>query len=163
MNMPAAQPLHRPGGLRGLLLPDHNDRLELMLDEVLLHWESTGGRGPFPVWSRFLLELKLHLETEERWVFPPFEVAHSFEAAAMRSQHNQLRALASKAENELSLQARAAPSLLALQRHLRAHAQEEDRLFHPWAVQHLDAEAWKSVRRAMRALMFNVSHEREEP
>jgi hypothetical protein len=165
MNMPAAQSPYRPGGLRGLLLPDHNDRLELMIDEILLHWESSPISGPLPVWERFRTELEEHLRLEEKWVFPSFEVAYPRDAASLRSNHTQLRALATKVESERALQTRAAPSLLALQKLLRTHALTEDKLFHPWAVENLDAEGWKAVRAALRALMFNVSnhHERENP
>jgi hypothetical protein len=164
MNM-AMTTVHRPGGLRGLLLPDHNDRLELMVDEVLLQWDATAGHGPFPVWTRFTTELEAHLHVEERWALPAFEAAYPKEAASLRSNHTQLRALVSKVEREMELKARTSGSLLGLQKLLRTHALLEDKLFHPWAVENLDAEAWKAVRAVMRALMFEIfnHHERETP
>lgn len=161
MALPRTDP--RPGGLRALLLPDHNDRLELMIDEVMLHWEDTGGAGPSTVWRRFREELERHLEVEERWLLPHFAKAHPVEAQQCGALHAQLRALAARAEPELQLHARHVPTVLELQRVLRAHARRADALLYPWAVEALDAGTWREVRTQMRKLLFDApTHNHED-
>jgi hypothetical protein len=163
MNMPAPHRTDvRAGGLRALLLPDHNDRLELMLDEVILHWEDTNGRGPFPLWRRFRDELERHLEVEERMLLPLFAATHPAEAANCLALHGELKGLVVKANSELELHARQAPSLLALQRLQRQHGRRTEHLLYPWAVEALDPAAWKSVRTEMRKLLFDVSPQHQE-
>jgi hemerythrin-like domain-containing protein len=152
----------RAGGLRALLLSDHNDRLELMLDEVILHWEDTGGAGPYPVWRRFTQELSRHLEIEEKLLLPEFGRAHPAEAKICATFHAQLRDLVARADSELELHARQIPSVLALQRAVRTHARQADGLLYPWAVSTLESNAWKEVRAQMRKLLFDAPPQRKE-
>lgn len=163
MNMPVSHSLHiRPGGLRALLLPDHNDRLELMLDDLLLERQVSDGKGALPVWRRFAREFAAHLESEERWLLPAFAATHPAEGAAVEALHAELRALVAQVERETALDARAISGLVTLEKRLRIHARLEDRHLHQWAVENLDPESWNAVRAGMRALMFDVSPNNQE-
>jgi hypothetical protein len=152
----------RPGGLRALLLPDHNDRLELLLEEVLLSRQLENASRGRPLWERFKLELAAHLETEEKWVIPYFRTAHPREAQGIDEVHAELRALADQVDRETALESRSIAGLVTLEKRLRAHASREDRRLYPWAVENLGTRPWKAIRAAMRSLMFDVSPQPEE-
>lgn len=163
MTTMASHSLHvRPGGLRSLLLSDHNDRLELMLEEVLLERQLGHGKLGQAIWRRFKKELLTHLEAEERWLLPTFKLAHPHDGEQVDAIHAELRALVEKVEQECAIDPRSCHALLALEKKLRAHAAHEDRHLYPWSVEHLDNGPWKAIRAAMRALMFHVSPNQKE-
>jgi hypothetical protein len=143
-------------------MPDHDDRLEVMLDEVLLHWEETAGIGPFPVWQRFTIELNAHLDLEEKLLLPLFTQARPADALACAALHAELRAALGRVERDLALKVRGAAALQALKTLLRFHGHRADEKLYPWAVEHLDAASWNTIREAMRALMFNASPNPED-
>lgn len=163
MTAMASHSLHvRPGGLRSLLMSDHNDRLELMLEEVLLERQLGHGKQGQAIWRRFKKELHTHLEVEERWLLPAFRLAHPHDAEQVDAIHVELRGLLERADHELAIDPRASGALLTLEKKLRAHAAHEDRHLYPWSVEHLDNGPWKAIRAALRALMFHVSPNQKE-
>lgn len=157
MNVTLSAMHARPGGLRGLLLPDHDDRLELLLEEAVLDGHGPDAEDRPRVWLRFVEELLVNFELTERCLLPGFECVEADEAAEVRSAHARMRSLLEEVERERALKVRPLSGALALERELRALARRKERKLYPWAVEHLDPSQWLQVRAVMRELMFDVS------
>lgn len=147
----------RPGGLRSLLLPDHDDRLELLLEEAVAEWHGADAEDRPRVWLRFVVELRANLEVVERLLLTDFDTLDPIEALALRNSHARIRGLLEEVERERALKVRPVSGALGLERELRALSRRREQKLYPWAVEHLDSSQWLAVRAVMRELMFDVA------
>jgi hypothetical protein len=143
----------KAGGLRALLLPDHHDRLQLLLEELLLEEPRAYGPTGQQLWLRFREEFQAHVTAEERWLLPPFLRAEPAEGALLRAEHRELARRVAELDQAFGLHASTAQKTLQLMQLLRAHDRREEQGLYAWSVEHLEELPWAEVREWMRETM----------
>lgn len=77
----------------GARLHAHHVRLDHLFDELLEAYEGGDWDDVRVVWTRFESELRQHMEIEEQFVLPVLARVSEGVAAALRSEHDEIRSL----------------------------------------------------------------------
>jgi len=131
--------------IRDMLASDHV-RLEELFRDVLRRLALDDRDETRAAWAEFERGLSAHLEVEEKMVLPPFSLAFPDEAAAIRAEHEKIRARLLDLGVSVDLHCIRMSDASDFIRELRDHARREDALMYRWADQNLEA----AVRTALR-------------
>ncbi len=135
----------RTAGVKARLLSDH-----VALEELLAQLTSAiEGANPPELceqWTRFEQNLRDHLDTEERCLFPLVDSAHRSDVETLRAEHQHIRRALSELGVAVDLHTLRKASVDELIAYLRRHALREDRSLYEW----VDDSA--AAQRGLRAL-----------
>ena len=87
MNTPK-EPLHRPLG--EAMVEDH-DRIEALLDRILLYEPTCDDSRRTELWLECAALIRGHLEIEDVFLLPAFELAEPEIGRALRADHARIR------------------------------------------------------------------------
>lgn len=152
-NLTSVDVPQRAGGLRALLLPDHHDGLQLLLEELLLEEPRAYGPTGQRLWRRFREEFQAHVQAEERWLLPRYLRAQPADASLVRAEHRELARRVAELDHAFALHAGTAQKTLQLMQLLRVHERREEQGLYAWSVEHLEELPWAEVREWMRETM----------
>ncbi len=119
--------------LRDLLTTDHA-RLERLFDELVAAFRSGAAEDAARLFTRFDEGLQAHLAFEEQRILPLFAETAPEEAAALRCEHDAIRARLTALCVGVDLHLARADAVEAFVKALRAHARREDTLMYRWVA-----------------------------
>ena len=138
--------------IRDKLTADHQ-RLEKRFDDVLRRLALDDRDETRDAWNEFDRGLTAHLDAEEKLILPAFAFAFPEEAAAIRKEHESIRAKLLELGVAVDLHSIRWPAAADFVAELRAHATREDALMYRWAEKNLE----ETVRAALvRGLLTRV-------
>ncbi len=138
--------------IRHKLTADHQ-RLEKLFDDVLRRLALDDRDETRAAWNEFDRGLTAHLDAEEKLILPAFAFAFPEEAAAIRKEHESIRATLLELGVAVDLHSIRWPAAADFVSALRAHATREDSLMYRWAEKNLE----ETVRAALvRGLLTRV-------
>ncbi len=117
--------------LRDLLSADHT-KLERLFDQLVEAFRAGAAEDAARLFTRFDEGLQEHLAFEERHILPLFAETAPEEAAALRSEHDAIRARLTALCVGVDLHLARADAVEAFVKALRAHARREDTLMYRW-------------------------------
>ncbi|HEY0468244.1 MAG TPA: hemerythrin domain-containing protein [Polyangiaceae bacterium] len=121
--------------VKGRLLSDHS-ALEKLLAELGAVLEDNDSESELcDLWTRFEQNLRDHLDTEERCLFPLVAAAHRSEVEALRAEHRHIRCALGELGVAVDLHALRKASVDELIGYLRQHALREDHSMYDWVDQ----------------------------
>ena len=127
------------------LMNDHR-ALEGLLAQLATAVEGANPAELCEQWTRFEIDLRDHLDTEERCLFPLVASAHRGEIEELRAEHQHIRRALSALGVEVDLHTLRKASVDEFIVYLRQHASREDRSLYQW----LDDSA--AAQRGLRAM-----------
>src|SRR6185437_12453607 len=101
-------------------------------------------------WTELDHGLATHLEAEETYLLPVFDRFDTAEAAAIRTEHGQIRNLAAELGVLLDIHALREEKVTEFVGFLRAHAAREEAKLYPWATRELSEAPRRSLLRRLR-------------
>ena len=119
------------GGAKRRLLNDHQS-LERLLTELTSSLDGADHAGLCESWTRFEQNLRDHLDTEERYLFPLVASAHRDEVEALRSEHQRIRAALSELGVAVDLHTLRKQSGEELIGYIHRHALREEESLYRW-------------------------------
>jgi iron-sulfur cluster repair protein YtfE (RIC family) len=129
---------HVSARIEDSLLAEHA-RLEELGKQLLIAARSSDSSELLPAWDTFEKGVRAHLETEERDLFPLFEVEHRNETAALRAAHALIRRTLDTVGLSLEFHEARVEALEKVLHQLGEHAALEARVLYPWASSGLPA------------------------
>jgi polyisoprenoid-binding protein YceI len=149
--------------VRQLLVSDH-EHLEKSFEAIVKDAWRGDPAGLSERWRSFERELLAHLDTEEVDLIAVYGGFEPLEARELLAEHQQIRVTATEMGIDLDLHCLRAARVQAFIDQLRAHAQREERLLYPWAMQQLGEAAAQRISRvlAARRKEAEVRAERED-
>ena len=126
--------------------------LELALNDIACAAEAGDPAALLRSWSDFESGLTLHLDFEERELFPLVEPLHARALGALRGEHDLIRKLVAELGVRAELHTLRRDAVDELVELLRRHAEHEDRTLHHW----LDDSAPEDTRRHLLRLLIEA-------
>lgn len=111
---------------------DH-DELDMFLEHLIAAYRCGDRDEAARAFTELEVRLAPHLEMEERLLFPEFARREPAETAALRAEHDALRARIGELGIELELHHSPLSTIEELARMLRRHAARENALLYRWA------------------------------
>lgn len=132
------------------LRADHQ-HLDALFEALLncVHVNDAGATQA--VWAELDHGLAAHLEAEEEHMLPLFDRFDATEAAAIRDDHANIRALMAELGVMLDIHALREDKVTELVAFLRAHAAREEAKLYPWATRDLPEGPRQSLLQWVRA------------
>jgi len=137
--------------VKARLLGDHR-ALEELLAQLTGAIEGANPPALCEQWTRFEQNLRDHLDTEERCLFPLVAAAHRNDIEELRAQHQHIRRALSELGLAVDLHTLRKASADELIVYLQRHALQEDQSLYQWLDESVAAQ------RGLRAMF-----ERREP
>jgi len=140
------------------MLSDHR-ALEKLLARLESSLEGASGPELCEQWTRLELNLRDHLDTEERCLFPLVAVDHPKDIAELRAEHQHIRCALSELGVAVDLHTLRKASVDEFIAYLQRHAQREEHTLYQW-LNH-DLAAHRSLRAMFerRAPHASVTHD----
>lgn len=130
--------------VKGRLLSDHF-ALEELLGKLNSALEANDNAAELcSLWTRFEQNLRDHLDTEERCLFPLVASAHRSEVEALRAEHRHIRGALAELGIKVDLHTLRKASIDELIDYLRQHAVREEHSLYTWVDQ--DPAAHRGLR-----------------
>jgi hypothetical protein len=133
---------------RDMLVADHA-ALDSVIQRLLLHVHAGNAADVITPWREFELAMREHMEAEERLLLPLFARESPDEAAAIRGEHEKIRALMDEIGFGMELHAVREPTIVALVERIRTHAAREESMFYRWANTGVSPSLWTRLRDAI--------------
>jgi hemerythrin HHE cation binding domain-containing protein len=111
---------------------DH-DELDMVLDHLIATYRCGDRDEVARAFTELEVRLAPHLEMEERLLFPEFARVEPAETAALRTEHDAIRARIGELGVELELHHSRLSTIEELALVLRRHAAREQALLYRWA------------------------------
>jgi hemerythrin-like domain-containing protein len=137
-------------------LSAHHQDLERSFEELLVQAEGGDPIALRTRWDSFEKELLRHMEIEEREILPGFARDNPAEAAAIRAEHESLRAALAELGLRLDLHALRADAVAHFIAQLRTHARREERVLYDWAQRQPPARGWQRIREELARLRAQI-------
>jgi hemerythrin superfamily protein len=118
--------------LRGLLKADH-ERLEALFQRLLAALRADDRDEVGLLWKTFDEDLQAHLTFEDEHLVPELAKVHPEEAAAISSEHIQIRSSWDDLGMGVDLHRTNAEAVERFARTLKEHAKREEALMYDWA------------------------------
>lgn len=119
---------------RMLPLAEHHRHLERTFEDLVRKATDGDPAELRSCWLGFESELLAHLDYEEAELLPGFEERAPHEAAAIRREHEEIRAVLLEMGINLDLHLMRLESVRDFVMKLRAHANREEESFYAWAA-----------------------------
>lgn len=123
---------------------DHR-RLDELFERLLNHVHVGDTALADATWTEFERGLTAHLSAEEKWLLTALERVLPAETAALRAEHEIVRAGLTEMGIELEIHTLREDTVERFIQFLRAHAAREDELLYQWADEMLAEEPRTSV------------------
>ncbi len=120
-------------------LASHHVRLHALFEDLLRRLALDDRDETRAAWNEFERALVAHLDAEESLMLPAFAAAQPEEAAAIRAEHEKIRAKLLELGVAVDLHYIRADVAADFVRMLREHAAREDSLMYRWAEAHLES------------------------
>ena len=117
--------------VRARLLSDHR-ALEELLVQLTCAIEGANPPTLCEQWTRFEQNLRDHLDTEERFLFPLVAAAHRTDVEALRAEHQHIRRALSELGVKVDLHTLRKAEVDELIVYLQQHALREDGSLYHW-------------------------------
>jgi hemerythrin-like domain-containing protein len=130
--------------VRSFMVADH-DHLEKVLSRVVSAFEEGDREEVARVWSEFDRALLAHLEAEERHLLPPLMRARPRSANAILREHKMIRDRLTELGAGVDLHVVRLDTAREFIDELRAHARHEEKVFYPWADEHVEDSIRKTL------------------
>jgi hemerythrin-like domain-containing protein len=117
--------------LKARLLSDHR-ALETLLAQLTSAIEGADWSELCEQWTRFEQNLRDHLDTEERSLFPLVAPAHRREVESLRGDHEHIRGALSELGVAVDLHTLRKAAIDELIVYLQEHAQRENHTLYEW-------------------------------
>jgi len=111
---------------------DH-DELDMFLEHLIAAYRCGDRDEAARAFTELEVRLAPHLEMEERLLFPELARSEPAEVAALRAEHDALRAYMGELAIEVELHHSRLSTMKALAQTLRHHAARENALLYRWA------------------------------
>ncbi|HEX2672021.1 MAG TPA: hemerythrin domain-containing protein [Polyangiaceae bacterium] len=138
-HQPSPSPHTKAADIKAHLNSDHRD-LEQLLARLTSAIEGADSSELCEQWTHFEQNLRDHLDTEERCLFPLVAHEHRGEVASLRSEHQHIRQALSELGVAVDLHTLRKAAVDELIVYLREHAQREDRALYRWIERSPTAE-----------------------
>lgn len=125
--------------IKARLISDHR-ALEQLLAQLTSAIEGAGASELCEQWTRFEQNLRDHLDTEERCLFPLVTHDHRSEIERLRGDHQHIRQALSELGVAVDLHTLRKAAVDELIVYLQEHAQREDRTLYQWVDESPAAE-----------------------
>ncbi len=125
--------------IKARLIGDHR-ALEQLLAQLTSAIEGADSSELCEQWTRFEQNLRDHLDTEERCLFPLVAHEHRSEVESLRSDHQHIRHALSELGVAVDLHTLRKAAIDELIVYLQEHARREDRTLYQWVEQYPTAE-----------------------
>ncbi|MEI9941876.1 MAG: hemerythrin domain-containing protein [Pseudomonadota bacterium] len=134
-----------PTEVKGRLLNDHGG-LEGSLAQLACAIDEADPQQLCEQWTQFELNLRDHLDTEERFLFPLVATAHRKDVEELRAEHRHIRSALSELGIAVDLHTLRKASVDELIVYLQRHAAREEHSLYQW-TDHNEA-----AKRGLRAM-----------
>lgn len=123
-----------------LLLANDHARLQRLFGDVLAAFEANARIEAAALWTSFDRELEEHFQLEEQHLFPRLARVMPLEAAALRIEHDAIRARIADLGVGVDLHLARAEVVEELVRDLEEHTRREATLLYRWVDEMLPPE-----------------------
>lgn len=131
--------------LRALLKADH-ERLDKLFQELVVAFRADDREEIGQLWKVFDEGLQAHLGFEDEYLLPELAKVHPAEAAAISSEHLEIRSSLEELGMGVELHRTNTHAVERFVRILREHARREEELMYHWAATRLGGAAEPSMR-----------------
>ena len=114
------------------MVEDH-DRIEALLDRILLDEAAGESSRRAELWRECVALIRGHLEIEDMFLLPAFELAEPEIGRGLRADHVRIRLLCGHIGDAIELQTQRDSSIMTLSRLLRGHHRREAMAMQQWA------------------------------
>ncbi|HYQ44440.1 MAG TPA: hemerythrin domain-containing protein [Polyangiaceae bacterium] len=135
----AASTATEPNEVKARLLSDHR-ALEELLSQLTCAIEGADAPALCEQWTRFEQNLRDHLDTEERCLFPLVASAHRDDVERLRAEHQHIRKTLSELGVAVDLHTLRKTSVDELISYLQQHALREDHSLYEWLADNASAQ-----------------------
>ena len=125
-------------------LANDHARLTRLFGDVFAAFEADARLESSALWTRFEQEIEAHFQLEEQHLFPRLARVKPGDAAALRIEHDAIRARIAELGVGLDLHLTRADLVEALMVDLQEHIERETTLLYPWVDETLPVaeQAW---------------------